>query len=59
MPEEIMCPECDSPNPHNLHAEGNVGARVEGKPLPRSPEIGPKYECRKCGHRFNDSDLQD
>ncbi len=53
MAKEIRCPECDSPNPRNLPAEGNVGARKEGGSIPRSGAEGPKYECRKCGHRFD------
>lgn len=55
MPQRIRCPnpECRSANIDNLHAEGNVGGRAEGKPLPRSREKGPKYECRNCGNRFD------
>ncbi len=54
MPWKIKCPnpKCHSTNVYNLHAEGNVGGRAEGKPLPRSKGKGPKYECRNCGHRF-------
>lgn len=55
MSGRIRCPnsECRSTDIHNIHAEGNVGPRAEGKPLPRSKGKGPKYECCNCGHQFD------
>ena len=54
MSWKIKCPRCDTPNPINIYAEGNVGPAIEGKPLPKSKKAGPKYECRnpECLHRF-------
>lgn len=55
MPEEIKCPnrECQSTNFKNLHDEQNISSPAVGeKPFTTSKKIGPKYECRVCGHRF-------
>ena len=56
MPRKIRCPirECRSTNIHNRHAESNISSPAEGeKPFATSKKVGPKYECRECGHQFD------
>lgn len=52
--KRCLNPKCRSTRIHNRHAEGNVGAPIEGKPVPRSREVEPKYECYNCGNQFDD-----
>lgn len=60
MPRKIRCPirECHCTNIHNRHAESNISLPAEGeKVFATSKKVGPKYECLKCGHQFDDGDL--
>ena len=58
MSWRIKCPKCGEPDPHNRHAESNISSPAEEKkPFATSKKIGPKYECLKCEHPFDDSDL--
>jgi len=60
MPKEIKCPKCGKPDPYNRHAESNISSPAEGeKPFATSKKVGPKYECLKCGHQFDDGDLNE
>ena len=54
MSWKIKCPRCGKPDPYNRHAESNISSPAEGeKPFATSKKVGPKYECRKCGHQFD------